>query len=134
MLKRRSQLYEKAGPADPDRKDALDPDMYQTLKEQGVTVESLKKAQETFEARDAQERMRATQRELDARFGPEESKAYVKIGREIVKRFATPDDKTFLEESGLGNNVDFIETLAKLGKMLQAGREELRLSKKRRKK
>jgi hypothetical protein len=135
MLKRRSALYERKGPDDPEREKASDVGMYDALKAQGITNESLDADQEKFAARDWQEEIEKARHELELRFGgAEEAKEHIITARNILKRFGKPEDSVFLEESGLGNDPDFIEALSKVGRILEAKWAEDRESKKRGKK
>ena len=129
MLERRWALYQKAGPSDPERPE--DPDsasMYDSLKAQGVTKESLAADQEKFADRDWEENIEKARRELELRLGGKEpAKAHLQVARNVLKRYGSRDDYVFLEESGLGNDPDFIEALGKVGRMLETKREELKL-------
>ena len=124
MLRRRIALCDRAGPEDPERAKVRfeDRGMYDTLRAGGVTKESLERDTEKFEERDAKEALEKAERDLQSHFGGEKgAEVAVQSAMGVLKRFAKRADYIFLEESGLGNDPELIETLAKIGQILERG-------------
>ncbi len=80
----------------------------------------LEEENERIEERDHLEEMEKVRRNLELHFGGEkEAKAAIQTARSVVKRFATKNDIAFLESSRLGNDPEMIQTLAKIGQILE---------------
>jgi len=128
MIRRISDLYAHESFNDPEREQAAEADrgdMHQTLSDQGITVETLEADTEKFEARDWKEELKKSRQELERRFGGEtEAKVQIKHAKAVLDRFGSAEDRTFIDSSGLGNSVQFIEALAKVGKMLEKARRK----------
>jgi hypothetical protein len=122
MLKRRDSLYQRATPSDPEREKAKDKGMYDTLKEQGVTAESLEADIQKYEKRDVTEEMEKARQALEVHFGGDkQAEEAVKSAKGILKRFAKPVDLKFLEDTGLGNDPELIKILVNLDQILKRG-------------
>jgi hypothetical protein len=119
MLRRRDALYRRAGPSDPEREISRDKGMYDTLKAQGITKESLQADIEKFEDRDTKEAMQKATHDLELHFGGEKAgEEALKLAQGVLKRFGKPQDLAFLESTGLGNDPELIGILAQLAKKL----------------
>lgn len=119
MLKRRDALYRQAYPENVGKPYSS---MEETLQKQGITEEFLESEQERFADRDEKEARKKTMDTLISHFGDEdEAKQAIVQARSILHRFAKPADLDFLAESGLGNDPDFIQKLAEIGRILEKG-------------
>ena len=82
----------------------------------------LERENERIEDRDAKEALKKAERDLKSHFGGEKgAEEALKLAQGVLKRFGKPQDLAFLESTGLGNDVEMIETLAKIGKILERG-------------
>jgi len=126
MFKRRDQLYNHESRRDPGKEAALElglEGMYDTLKKANITPESIRAEQQAFKDRDLDEQMAKSRHELEFKFGSkDEADRHLKVAKDVLKRFGTQDDLYFIDETGLGNDPDFIELLSRLGKKLENAR------------
>ncbi|HUV58520.1 MAG TPA: hypothetical protein VMW09_00215 [Desulfatiglandales bacterium] len=121
MLKRRDALYRQAYPENVGKEYS---GMEETLQKQGITKETLEADQGRFADRDEKESRKKTMENLISHFGTEDdAKQAITEARGLLNRFAKPDDLIFLDETGLGNNADFIQKLAEIGRMLNPKKE-----------
>jgi hypothetical protein len=73
----------------------------------------------------AKEEMAEARRELERYFGGEkQANLNLQNAKDVLKRFAKPDDLLFLEDTGLGNDPEFIKKLAELGEILNRARRK----------
>ena len=128
MLRRRSDLYKHA--AGPEGGKPYN-GMEQTLREQGVTKETLERDIEKYEERDAREVEGKLEERLVKYFGGEkEANGKVKSAQSLVSKYITnPKDLKFLDDSGLGNDFEVIGIVARLHEILEGARSKMRKSK-----
>ena len=130
MLKRRDELYRHPSRRDPEREaadEAGNLDMYDTLKAQGVTKESVEADQEKYADRDWKEAIAKAEAELQLRLGgKEQADAHLKRARSVLNQYGKQEDIEFINETGIGNDPDFIQALAKVAEMLEAARRKKR--------
>jgi len=127
MLKRRDLLYRHVAGEDADKPYTDKTAMGEELLKQGITTESLEEMHEGFEDRDEQDTRRKIMETLTSHFGTkEDAEAALGDAKDILKRFAMEDDLIFLEESGLGNDSEFIKKLSEIGQMFKRANKEAR--------
>ena len=119
MLKRRDALYKHSLGESGEQPYNF---MAEVLEKQGVTEESLKAEQEKFAQRDYDEQKKKTMDALTTHFGTEDdAKQAITEARQILDRFARPEDMLFLDQSGLGNSPELIEKLAEINRIFAKG-------------
>jgi hypothetical protein len=113
FLKRRDRLFERG--------------FKETLERQKEVAESqsrewLQAEIERIGDRDHKEERDKLMSTLTTYFGGEkETEAAIKSARGMLERFAKPADLVFLDETKLGNDPELIQTLAKIGQILERG-------------
>jgi len=123
MLKRRDALYRHAAGPEGDKPYS---GMEQTLREQGVTKESLDRDQQKFQDRDKQGAEDKTIQALEAHWGKEGTPEKIKLAQSVVKKYITNSkDLEFLDKSDLGNDPETIQIFARLGEILDGARKRM---------
>ncbi|PIV20157.1 MAG: hypothetical protein COS40_13985 [Deltaproteobacteria bacterium CG03_land_8_20_14_0_80_45_14] len=127
MLRRRDALYRQAGPSDLEREKSKNKPLYDVLKKQGITKESLQRDQEKFQDRSDQSEEEKTLSALTTYFGGEKERdAAIKAAQGVVKKYATDKDLAFLDSSGLGNSPELIQKLVEIDEILKRGGKKKR--------
>ncbi len=125
-VERMGKLFEKAFPEKMKlaeaREKSSNKNLFDQLHREGVTKESLDADEDRIAEREDKEEIEKARSSLAKYFGGEkEADEALKSARSIFKRFATKEDKRFVDEVGLGNDPEFIQKLAEIDEILKRG-------------
>ena len=122
MMREYSSYYTQAHKGDPP--EAVDGLGYELTK-QGITKQGLEEQQEKFRLRDEDADMKKGIYELEFLVGGKKAAEETrKSALKILGRYASPEDREYIEAQNLGNDPNFIKLLSDLHQMLQRGNKK----------